>query len=764
VTEEARTRRSALAVLPGTSMTIRDFSRLLSIVAGAIGVGGVTAWLLGTPEPISALTGSSPIRPNTGLSLVLLSIASTLLVTTPPRIRAAGGLALGTLGIVSIAVLEPVTGLGFDRLFVLAAPPNTPPEFQHAMLPATALGLWLVALGVLTHGRHRTIHLSQAFHFGAAVIAGLTLVGAWYALPELSRTQTAFGISLGTTIALLLLSVAGIAADSRHGIVQQLIDRGPGGRVARRMLPAALVVIPVVGWLRLLGERAGLYDREAAVVVMVAVQAVILVVIAMWTVAGVNRLERDRRRVERERDRFFELSSDLMAVLDEEGRVISASPSSAALLGSAPAALRGRSLADFAAPDNLEVVRTGLSANRVFESQWRHPDGSLRWIEWSLERDEETGRTYGIGRDVTERKEVADAASRLAAIVASSSDAIIGLDLDGRVQTWNAAASGIFGYTLGDAIGSPLDHMARAGDSVPAPSLDAAARGTAQNLAFTARRRDGSEFPAEMTLFPVRAPEGAIVGLSAIVRDVSTAHEARVALERYAEDLSRSNAELEQFAYVASHDLQEPLRMVTGFVGLLRKRYGDKLGPEADEYIGFAVDGAQRMQGLINDLLAYSRVGTRSGPVERTDLGQACREALANLRTAIEEAGADVQVGPLPEVRADARQMVQLFQNLIGNAVKFHGDDPPTVRVGAEQVDREWRIFVQDNGIGIEPGHQEQIFVIFRRLHAREQFGGSGIGLAICKKIVERHGGRIWVESVTGKGATFWFSLPEGRT
>jgi light-regulated signal transduction histidine kinase (bacteriophytochrome) len=233
-------------------------------------------------------------------------------------------------------------------------------------------------------------------------------------------------------------------------------------------------------------------------------------------------------------------------------------------------------------------------------------------------------------------------------------------------------------------------------------------------------------------------------------------------LTRYTQELARSNAELEQFAYVASHDLQEPLRMVASFTQLLGKRYRGKLDQDADEFIGFAVDGATRMRGLINDLLAYSRVGTRGKSFKSTDCQVILREALDNLMKAIEESGAVITYDPLPTVEGDEVQLLQLFQNLIGNAVKFHNPDTPRIHVSAKRRGHEWVFAIKDNGIAIAAEHQERIFFIFQRLHQRSEYPGTGIGLAICKKIVERHGGRIWVESQVGKGSTFYFSIPEG--
>ena len=228
-------------------------------------------------------------------------------------------------------------------------------------------------------------------------------------------------------------------------------------------------------------------------------------------------------------------------------------------------------------------------------------------------------------------------------------------------------------------------------------------------------------------------------------------------------ELQRSNAELEQFAYVASHDLREPLRMVTTFTQLLGKRYSGQLDDQADKIINFAVTGAIRMEALINDLLTYSRVGTKGKPFELIDCDIVLEAALHNLQMLFEESGASIAKHPLPTVMADPTQLVQLFQNLISNAVKYRSDQAPEVQIGAEGQEHQWLFWVRDNGIGINPKHTERIFMIFQRLHTRQEYSGTGIGLAICKKIVERHSGRIWVESKPGQGSTFYFTLPKHR-
>jgi signal transduction histidine kinase len=234
-------------------------------------------------------------------------------------------------------------------------------------------------------------------------------------------------------------------------------------------------------------------------------------------------------------------------------------------------------------------------------------------------------------------------------------------------------------------------------------------------------------------------------------------------LARRAEDLARSNADLEQFAYVASHDLQEPLRMVSSYMQLLSERYEAELDETGQRYIHYAVDGASRMQSLVRDLLSFSRVGSRGLEKVPTDLNRVVGQTLNNFEVAIKECGAVVTSDDLPAVNGDPGQLTQLFQNLIGNAIKFHGATQPEVRISAERQPDEWLFTVTDNGVGFDAKYAERVFVIFKRLHSREEYPGTGIGLAICKKIVERHGGRIWAESEIGRGTTIFFTLPQSE-
>jgi PAS domain S-box-containing protein len=276
------------------------------------------------------------------------------------------------------------------------------------------------------------------------------------------------------------------------------------------------------------------------------------------------------------------------------------------------------------------------------------------------------------------------------------------------------------------------------------------------------RHKDGSLHDEEMTITPVHADGAQITHFVAIKQDISERRRAQAALEQTATELERSNRDLEQFAYVASHDLQEPLRAVGGYVKLLERRFPKDTDAKAIEYIAGAVDGAARMERLISDLLAFSRVGTNGAAFVSADLNRVVAEALENLQGSIAAAGAKVAADPMPTLTVDAGQMTRLFQNLVGNAIKFRGERPPEIHIGSQRQEERWVFSVRDNGIGIDPQYYERIFQIFQRLHTRKHYRGTGIGLAICKKIVERHGGDIWVESRPDQGSTFCFSLPAG--
>jgi PAS domain S-box-containing protein len=364
--------------------------------------------------------------------------------------------------------------------------------------------------------------------------------------------------------------------------------------------------------------------------------------------------------------------------------------------------------------------------------------------------------------DLTEQRKREETQAYLAAIVESSEDAIIGLTLHGVITSWNRGAQHLYGYTGEEVIGRSIELLvpvSHAGDV--ANYLERVRLGEAIEQYETVRvRKDGRELQVSLSVSPLRDAAGSVIGASTIAHDITERKKAERALARRTEELARSNAELQQFAYVSSHDLREPLRTVANFAQLLQERYSGKLDATGDEFIGFIVDGVTRMQGLINDLLAYSRAGSHGRNRVPVDCGALLRQALGNLRAAIEESGAQISHDELPVIRCDGAQVTQVFQNLVGNSIKFRNGPPPRIHVAVERAPAEWVFSVKDNGIGIDPRYASRIFEIFQRLHTQKKYPGSGVGLAIAKKIVERHGGRMWVESKLHQGATFFFTLP----
>jgi PAS domain S-box-containing protein len=362
---------------------------------------------------------------------------------------------------------------------------------------------------------------------------------------------------------------------------------------------------------------------------------------------------------------------------------------------------------------------------------------------------------------------LATASQYARSLLEASLDPLVTISRAGKITDVNIATEEATGVERTKLIGTDFSDYFTDPEKARAGYQKAFDQGRVVDYPLAIRGASGEVIDVLYNATVFRDETGHIVGVFAAARDVTERMHAERALQRAEaalrsekDELARSNAELEQFAYVASHDLQEPLRMVSSYTQLLARRYVGRLDADADEFIGYAVDGAQRMQQLITDLLAFSRVGTRGKELVPMESQAAYEEALGNLAVSIEESGAVLSADPLPAVRGDHQQLVQLFQNLIGNAVKFCQGEAPRVHVSAREEGAEWIFSVADNGIGMDPQYFERIFIIFQRLQGRHEFPGTGIGLALCKKIVSRHHGRIWVESTPGEGSTFYFTIP----
>jgi PAS domain S-box-containing protein len=332
-------------------------------------------------------------------------------------------------------------------------------------------------------------------------------------------------------------------------------------------------------------------------------------------------------------------------------------------------------------------------------------------------------------------------------------------DDQGEIILVNAQIEKLFGYDRSELLGKRVDVLlpARLGDG----SLLRAARVSSDDAKLYGRRKDGQEIPIEVASNELETSEGRYVISS--IADISERRRTERALLDKGAELTRSNRELEQFAYAASHDLREPLRMVATYVTLLQREYGEQLDASAREYMRFAVEGATRLTRLVTDLLEYARIGPKMLTLAPVDCNAVLAQVVEGLRANIEHMQASVVAEALPTVLGDHVLIHQVFQNLIENGIKFRSNAPPCVRISAEAVDAEWHFHFADNGLGIEPRFHSRIFQLFQRLHTNESYAGTGMGLALCKKVIERHGGRIWVESTLGEGSVFSFSLPAFR-
>ncbi|WP_051305243.1 sensor histidine kinase [Desulfogranum mediterraneum] len=425
-------------------------------------------------------------------------------------------------------------------------------------------------------------------------------------------------------------------------------------------------------------------------------------------------------------------------------------------------------------PAMRAAVRTALDGRMgTYEGAYRSATGNkvtqLRAIYNCL--TSEQGKFLGavaLFEDISETREaeaaLKESEQRYRTLVETMNEGLLIRNEQECITYVNERLCQMWGYGREDILGHPsTDFLDEENERILREQRIRRREGSHEPYEISWSRKDGGAVATIMSPRPIYDDQGAFRGSFGIITDISKRKEAEEALARQARELERSNAELQQFAYVASHDMQEPLRMIASYVQLLARRYQGRLDEDADEFIAFAVDGAKRMQTMINDLLAYSRVGRVGGDMESTDCERVLDWAVGNLAAAIEENQAFISHDPLPSLLAGESLLGLLFQNLIGNAIKFRGEDPPHIHISAELKDDEWLFTFSDNGIGFDPQYTDRIFIIFQRLHGVGVYPGTGIGLAICKKIVEYHGGTIWAESELAKGTSFYFTIPASK-
>jgi PAS domain S-box-containing protein len=469
-------------------------------------------------------------------------------------------------------------------------------------------------------------------------------------------------------------------------------------------------------------------------------------------------------------------SDDAIISEDLNGIVRSWNRGAQELFGYKAEEIIGQHISLLAPPDSADETATILNhiarGERVdhHETKQKTKDGRILTVSLSVSPIvDAAGRVVAaakVARDMTEQKRLVQLQERLAAIVESSEDAIVSKDLTGTIQSWNKGAEQLFGYTADEVIGKsitiviPPDRLHEELDI-----LNRLKRGERVEPFDTIRRhKDGSLLNISLTVSPVRDAQGRVVGASKVARNITERKRQEKALQEANKALTQSNEDLEQFAYSASHDLQEPLRTASAFSDLLQMKFGGKLGREGDEFIRYIVDASTRMQQLLHDLRSFAKASKLTqDQVPSIDAGEVLRRTISNLTTVINDSNATITHGELPIVAIHEFQLEQLFQNIISNAIRYRSETAPVIRIDAKCSDSTCTFSIRDNGIGIDPQYKEQIFGIFERLHTTADYSGTGMGLAICQRIVERLGGRIWVESELGRGSTFYFTLPMPR-
>lgn len=454
----------------------------------------------------------------------------------------------------------------------------------------------------------------------------------------------------------------------------------------------------------------------------------------------------------------------------EDGTILWANEAELRFLGYSRDEYVGRDIRDFHVDQEVigDILCRLLRDEELhgYIARLRCKDGSIREVAISSSAYRVDGRfvhTRCVSLDVTKERRMSEVQERLAAIVESSTDAILSKDLNGIVQSWNKGAQSIFGYTADEIVGKHISTLAVPARLDEFPNiLDKIRRGERVEHYETQRRaKDGRTLSISLNVSPIRDANGTIIGASKVARDITERHSQEAALKAANAALTQANADLQQFVYSASHDLQEPLRMVSTYSAMLQKKFEGKLGEAGNEYIGYTLQGALRMQQLLQGLRTYTQASLGAeAPPSDLDASLVLDKTLGNLDAAIKESGASITHSDLPKIRLHEFQLEQLFQNLISNSIRYRSKAPIKIRVAAKRRDSEWIFSIEDNGIGIAPQFQDQIFGLFTRLHSVTEYPGTGMGLAICQRIVERAGGRIWVESEPGKGSTFFFSIP----
>ena len=779
---------------PRLVLALQSFAKGAGLAVSLAGALVLAGWALDLTVVKSISSGFVSMKPNVALAFVLGGVTLHLLSTGPTNghlrfVALASAFVVAVIGFLTLSEYLYGWNLNIDHLLFSEPAGALGTSAPARMAPTSALCLFLIGVSLLVLDVRRCYPVAQLLTIVAALVSLTAFIGYVYGVGSLYAGGSSTAMALHSTLCFLLLSSGILLTRQDHGLLAIVTSDAAGGVMARRLLPAAILIPLLLGWVTVLDEEAGLHGPAFGVFLVVIWSIVSFAALTWWNSGSLYRLDVERQRAQDELNKGqaqlaeaqriahvgsaeWDIVTNAVTWSDEMFRVCGYEPGD---VQPGYEVFLQRVHPDDRTQVEQNIARTLRSGDPfAFDYRIVRPDGAIRMAHGEgkvVHNDEgEPVRLLGTAQDITERKLIEHALRqnemRTRSIIDTANDAFVAIDAGDVIKDWNPQAELTFGWKREEAVGRTL-----AETIIPPAHREAHLEGlhryvlTGEGPMLNRRveleglHKDGHLFPIEMTISPIRWGRSHI--FSAFVRDITERKQAEEALAHQTRELTRINSELEDFTHSVSHDLKEPLRGIEAFAGFIAEDYADKLDEQGQGYLNVLRESAVRMKDLIDDLLQLSRIGRTRLDQAPVGVSSLVQDVSLELSFALQEKRVELFIDPdMPTVPCDRARIREVFKNLISNAVKYNDKPQPKIEVGCRSDNRVFTFAVRDNGIGIAPEYYEKIFKIFQRLHHREEYEGTGVGLAICKKVVEAHGGRIWVESAPGEGTTFLFTIP----
>jgi PAS domain S-box-containing protein len=758
------------------------YIKITSLAIVALGVAVIIGWYLNITFLKSIIPGYISMKFNTAFCFILVGITLFLQVSKPNNVSRCFTLILPlialTFAIISFAEELFHNNYGIDQLFIKdfdVNPRNQMHPGRMSPLAAFCFILMSGALLTLRSGKKTVLLINQFLFHACTVVSFIAILGYLFNTPEFYKLTFLTSIAVNTAIAIFFLSIAASLVNPTFGITGLFTEQGVGNMLARTLFFQMVIAIVVLGYVRFLSHVYHLITVEFGIA-LYTLSFILISFFLIWrTSKALNIIDLKKRNAEEDLfsiAMFLDLTPDPIVIVDEKGLIQIINNQTEVIFGYTKDELIGKKI-ELLMPNTLQKKHEHLRSSFFEKPKTRSmgtgldlfaikKNGLAFPVEISLSPIKtETGTMVSAAiRDITVRKEEERKISQLATIIENSGDAIISKGLDGAILTWNQGAEKILGYTFEEVYGKNISFLFPK-DLLEEEQviMDKILKGEYIDQYETIRvKKDQTKIHVSITVSPIKDKYGKVVAVSKILRDITKTKEEEEKLRKYA-ILESKSKEMEQFAYVASHDLREPLLTIKNYMKLFLKNYGEAVDEESKRYIESIVKASDRMDILIRSILDYSRL-SQLKELKFVDTAMLIKEVEADLNAQITSNHAKITVGVLPVIKAYPLELKLLFQNLITNAIKFQKKGiTPEIHISASKIGDTWQFEVQDNGIGIVEEDKEKVFHMFKRLHSRNEYEGTGIGLAYCKKIVELHNGAIFIESQIGVGSTFKFTI-----